>query len=104
MWLGTARQKVYIVVEIGELPVERWRVGQHAQIVFIENALPVDDLQHDLAARRLGKPPMYGRGTWIESMDMYPCDLGLDLIDGGAAPENVGDQLEIRYVGLIIPF
>lgn len=37
MWLGTARQKVYIVVEIGELPVERWRVGQYAQVVFIEN-------------------------------------------------------------------
>ena len=50
MWLGTARQKVYIVIEIGELPVEGWRVGQYAQIVFIENALPIDDLQHDLAA------------------------------------------------------
>lgn len=104
MWFGASRQEVYIVVEIGELPVERWRVGQHAQIVFIENALPVDDLQHDLAARRLGEPPMHGRGARIESMDMYPCNFGLNLIDGGAAPENVGDQLEIRYVGLIIRF
>ena len=50
MWLGTARQKVYIVVEIGELPVEGWRVGQHAQVVFIENTFPVDNFQHDLAA------------------------------------------------------
>ena len=37
-------------------------------------------------------------------MDMYPCNFGLNLIDGGAAPENVGDQLKIRYVGLIIRF
>ena len=37
-------------------------------------------------------------------MDMHPCDLGLDLIDGGAAPENVGDQLEIRDIGLMICF
>ena len=39
MWFGAARQEVYIAVEIGELPVERWRDVQNAQIVFIDNAL-----------------------------------------------------------------
>ncbi len=39
MRFGATRQKVYIVVEIGELPVEGWRVGQHAKVVLIEDAL-----------------------------------------------------------------
>ncbi len=45
---------------------------------------------------------MHGRGAWIKSMNMHSRDLGLDLIDGGAAPENVGYQLEIGDVSLVI--
>ena len=104
MRLSASRKEVDIVVEIGELPVERRRVGQHAEGVLIENALPVNDLQHDLAAGGLGEPPMHGRRARIKSVNMHLSDLGLDLIDCGATSKDIGNQLEIRDIRLVISF
>ena len=84
------------------MPVEGRRVCQHAEGVLIENALPVNDLQHDLAAGGLGEPPMHGRRAGIESVNMHIRDLGFDLIYCGAPPENVGNELEVRDIRFFV--
>ena len=54
----------------------------------------VDDLQHDLPARRLADAPVHDRAG-IEADDVHPCQPGLHLVDRGELREHPGSQLQI---------
>ncbi len=89
------RIEIDIIVEVGELPLESGRIGQHAQFVLIKDRLAVDDLQHQLTARRIRETPMHRRGTRIDTDHMHPLYGGLHLLHTRTAPQYPGHELQV---------
>ena len=65
-----AREEVDVVVEIGEMPLEAWCVGYHANLVFIEMGHAVYYLQYYLTAAGIAYAPM-DNGNLVEAYDTH---------------------------------
>ena len=85
--------EVDIVVEIGQMPVQGRGVGEHPEFIFVEHAFAVDDFEHHLPSSWLCKTPMSGGCPGIDIVDVNFTDFGYDLVDGGTASEDLGNQL-----------
>ena len=57
--------QVDVIVQVGPMPFDAWRIGKHSQRIVIEMHHFVHNFQYDLSSRRFGESPMHGRRTWI---------------------------------------
>ena len=89
------RIEIDVVVQVGELPVEPGRVGQHTQFVFIKNRLPADELQHDLTPRTIGEAPVNRRGPRVDIDYADAADQLLHLPDIAAGAQHQRHELQI---------
>ena len=87
--------QVDVVAEVGHLPLEAGRIGQHPEPVLVEVRLSVDNLQHQLTARRVRKAPVDGRRPGIDGDNPYAGDGLPHLIERAAAPQNPGNDLQV---------
>ena len=83
-----ASEKVCVVVQIGQMPVQSRRVGQHAEFVLIEFQLFAHNLQHNLSASRLCYAPVDSRATRVYRDDVYIVYLAFHLVDRLEVAEN----------------
>ncbi len=61
--------QVHVVAQVGLVPVERRRVGQHADRVVVEHRPAVQELHHEVAAVRVVHGEVHGEGEVEQRLD-----------------------------------
>ena len=88
--------EVHVVVQVGQLPRESGRVGQHAYGVVVDLGLAVDEFNHDLLAAAVGDPPMHGGGS-LQHGHLQVFDRFLYFVHRGVLGKNPANYLQIGY-------
>ena len=78
------------------MPVERRRICEDPERIFIEHAFFVNDFQNNLTAGRVGETPVGCGGTRVDIVDVNRLYSLYDVINALATSEDIGDKLKVR--------
>ena len=92
---GASGIQIDVIVQVGQLPFESRRIGQHAQLVFMELKHSVYNFQDNLTAGQIGKTPVNGRGTGVDGYHMDFLYGFHHFIDRTAASQYPRNQLQV---------
>ena len=98
---GSGRE-VDIIVEIGDVPHEVGRVGQHTEAVFMEPRLPAHNLKHHLPSALFCNSPVDGRAARVYRHHMNAAHGFLHLVDGLEVGQHPRNELQVADGGLLV--
>ena len=81
--------EIDVVVEIGKMPVQRRRVGENAQLIFVENAFLVYYLKYNLTSALLCESPVYCGCARVDRVYLDTAHGFLYFIHCGTCPEDI---------------